>query len=257
MCALKTSSRTVRHPVLRPGRYSTTLPPRHADIPILAERGNGNPVRHIELDIDIGADAKDWNAIQNTEKLKPVEAELRRLEEVVGEIVSEMEYLRSREMKLRDTNESTNERVKWFAFGTMGMLVGLGAWQVVYLRAYFRYVFSQVPLQVLDADSSGPDRSISSSFRVCDALYAALRRIGRVAVVHTRVLGHGCCAHVLSLFRVVWTAACGGRRYRNTGTRRYGEKAVVLSHKNVTRSYLGQVVLFCCCSDLASRWPSV
>ena len=50
-----------------------------------------------------------------------------------------MDYLRSREQKLRDTNESTNERVKWFAFGTMGMLVGLGAWQVVYLRAYFRY----------------------------------------------------------------------------------------------------------------------
>jgi hypothetical protein len=72
------------------------------------------------------------------DKLKPVEAELRRIEEVVGEIVTEMDYLRSREQKLRDTNESTNERVKWFALGTMGMLVGLGAWQVVYLRAYFR-----------------------------------------------------------------------------------------------------------------------
>ncbi|ORX95540.1 emp24/gp25L/p24 family/GOLD-domain-containing protein [Clohesyomyces aquaticus] len=97
-----------------------------------------NPSRHIELDIDIGADAKDWSAVQASEKLKPVEAELRRLEEVVGEIVGEMDYLRGREQKLRDTNESTNERVKWFAFGTMGMLVGLGAWQVVYLRAYFR-----------------------------------------------------------------------------------------------------------------------
>ena len=59
---------------------------------------------------------------------------------MVGEIVNEMDYLRTREQKLRDTNESTNERVKWFAFGTMGMLVGLGAWQVVYLRAYFRHV---------------------------------------------------------------------------------------------------------------------
>jgi hypothetical protein len=59
---------------------------------------------------------------------------------MVADIVTEMEYLRSREQRLRDTNESTNERVKWFAFGTMGMLVGLGAWQVVYLRAYFRYV---------------------------------------------------------------------------------------------------------------------
>ncbi|KAF2792614.1 hypothetical protein K505DRAFT_278542 [Melanomma pulvis-pyrius CBS 109.77] len=100
--------------------------------------GTMNPSRHIELDIDIGADAKDWSAIQAGEKLKPIEAELRRIEEVVGEIVGEMDYLRGREQKLRDTNESTNERVKWFAFATMGMLVGLGAWQVVYLRAYFR-----------------------------------------------------------------------------------------------------------------------
>ena len=102
--------------------------------------GGGPQSRHIELDIDIGADARDWSAIQAQEKLKPVETELRRIEELVGEIVGEMDYLRTREQKLRDTNESTNERVKWFAFGTMGMLVGLGAWQVVYLRAYFRYV---------------------------------------------------------------------------------------------------------------------
>lgn len=99
-----------------------------------------NPSRHIELDIDIGADARDWSAIQAQEKLKPMETELRRIEELVNEIVIEMDYLRQREQKLRDTNESTNERVKWFAIGTMGMLIGLGVWQVVYLRAYFRYV---------------------------------------------------------------------------------------------------------------------
>lgn len=102
-------------------------------------KGVSNPFRHVELDIDIGADAKDWSAVQATEKLKPVETELRRMEEMVAEIVAEMDYLRTREQKLRDTNESTNTRVKWFAFGTMGMLVALGAWQVVYLRAYFRY----------------------------------------------------------------------------------------------------------------------
>lgn len=107
-----------------------------------------NPTRHVELDIDIGADARDWSSIQASEKLKPVETELRRIEETVNEIVQELEYLRMREQKLRDTNESTNERVKWFAFGTMGMLVGLGAWQVVYLRAYFRYGFSLLHLNV-------------------------------------------------------------------------------------------------------------
>ena len=104
-----------------------------------ASRAGANPKRHVELDVDIGADAKDWSAIQAGEKLKPVETELKKLEEQVAEIVAEMDYLRTREQKLHDTNESTNERVKWFAFGTMGVLVGLGVWQVIYLRAYFRY----------------------------------------------------------------------------------------------------------------------
>ncbi|KAL5348767.1 vesicle coat component [Pseudogymnoascus australis] len=104
--------------------YSNTAPQPHT--------------RKVELDVDIGADAKDWSAIQATEKLKPVETELRRIEEMVQEIVNEMDYLRTREQKLRDTNESTNNRVKWFGFGTIGMLMALGAWQIVYLRAYFR-----------------------------------------------------------------------------------------------------------------------
>jgi hypothetical protein len=97
-----------------------------------------NTARHVELDIDIGADAKDWSAIQATEKLKPVEASLRRIEETVGEIVTEMDYLRSREQRLRDTNESTNTRVKWFGITTTWLLIGLWAWQILYLRAYFR-----------------------------------------------------------------------------------------------------------------------
>ncbi|KFX93121.1 hypothetical protein O988_06978 [Pseudogymnoascus sp. VKM F-3808] len=95
-------------------------------------------VQEIVNEMDYLPDAKDWSAIQATEKLKPVETELRRIEEMVQEIVNEMDYLRTREQKLRDTNESTNNRVKWFGFGTVGMLIALGAWQIVYLRAYFR-----------------------------------------------------------------------------------------------------------------------
>jgi hypothetical protein len=96
---------------------------------------------------------------------------LRRIEEMVAEVVSEMEYLRAREQKLRDTNESTNERVKWFAFGTMGMLVGLGVWQVIYLRAYFRFVTSYASNLVISSllndilmriSTASPDRSILS-----------------------------------------------------------------------------------------------
>lgn len=131
MCASATPLKTVR---LRPPPDGL---PRVDEMCPVSKRGP--QTRSIELDVDIGADARDWAAIQAAEKLKPVEIELRRIEEVTGEIVKQMEYLRRREQKLRDTNESTNERVKWFAFAVMATLVGLGGWQVVYLRAYFRY----------------------------------------------------------------------------------------------------------------------
>ena len=121
-------------------KYVSPRPKFHPKLTRSFLEASANPKRHIELDIEIGADARDWSAIQAQEKLKPVEADLRRIEAMVAEVVSEMEYLRKREHKLRDTNESTNERVKWFAYGTMGMLMALGVWQVVYLRAYFRYV---------------------------------------------------------------------------------------------------------------------
>lgn len=93
--------------------------------------------------------------------MKPVEAELRRIEEVTAEIVQEMEYLREREMKLRDTNESTNERVKWFAIGTMGTLISLAAWQVVYLRSYFRLVMVYKKAERRQLLILYPDQSIS------------------------------------------------------------------------------------------------
>ncbi|KAI5811761.1 emp24/gp25L/p24 family/GOLD-domain-containing protein [Peziza echinospora] len=96
------------------------------------------PLRTVELDVEIGADARDWAAVQALEKLKPVEMELRKIEASTKEIVDKMEYLRSREQRLRDTNESTNERVKFFAIAVMVTLIAVGSWQVIYLRSYFR-----------------------------------------------------------------------------------------------------------------------
>ncbi|RHZ43932.1 hypothetical protein Glove_801g10 [Diversispora epigaea] len=99
-----------------------------------------NPQYHrtIDLDVDVGAEAIDYNQLVKSEKLKPMEAELRKLEQVVQEIVDEMEYLRSREARMRDTNESTNERVQWFSLGTVFIFILLGGWQIIYLKKYFQ-----------------------------------------------------------------------------------------------------------------------
>ena len=94
--------------------------------------------REIELEVEAGANARDWNAIQSAEKLKPSEVQLRKVDEMLGEVITELEYLVKREERLRDTNESTNRRVKnFFVAGTL-MLVGVGVYQVHYLRNYFR-----------------------------------------------------------------------------------------------------------------------
>ncbi|KAF8137436.1 emp24/gp25L/p24 family/GOLD-domain-containing protein [Boletus edulis] len=97
-----------------------------------------NMTRTIDLDVDVGADAVDYNAIANQESLSGLETEMRKLEGVVKEIVDELNYLKKREEKFADTNLSTNERVQTFAWLTLVSLVGLGVWQIFHLRAFFK-----------------------------------------------------------------------------------------------------------------------
>ncbi|KIM46742.1 hypothetical protein M413DRAFT_440322 [Hebeloma cylindrosporum] len=94
--------------------------------------------RVIDLDIDIGADAVDYNAIANQESLSGLETEMRKLEGLVKEVVDEMNYLSKREERFTSTNFSTNQRVQNFAWFTIISLAGLGVWQIFHLRAFFK-----------------------------------------------------------------------------------------------------------------------
>ena len=94
--------------------------------------------RTIDLDIDIGSEAIDYEKMQAAEKLKPLELEMRRIEGLVADITADLDYLKSREQRMRDTNESTNYRVKISAILSMLVLGGVGVWQIVYLRNFFK-----------------------------------------------------------------------------------------------------------------------
>lgn len=82
----------------------------HADLGVCFKNtqtgkdGHNIPVVTIDLDVDIGADAVDYNAIANQESLSGLETEMRKLEAVANEIVNEMEYLKKRELRMADTN---------------------------------------------------------------------------------------------------------------------------------------------------------
>ena len=96
--------------------------------------------REIEYKLDTGDDVReeDEKGGHMTNRLKPVGEELKHLELTMEEIVRELDHLRNREAGMRDINESTNTRVRFFSIVSLLALLGSGVWQIWYLRQYFR-----------------------------------------------------------------------------------------------------------------------
>ncbi|PKI84828.1 vesicle coat component [Malassezia vespertilionis] len=105
----------------------------------ISNRGKRNHlISDIDLDVQLGGDAIDYNAIANQESLSGMETELRKLANTADEILEEMEYLKARELRLSATNASTLRRVHGFAWFSLFAVVVLGAWQAYHLRGFFK-----------------------------------------------------------------------------------------------------------------------
>ncbi|XP_011697128.1 PREDICTED: transmembrane emp24 domain-containing protein bai isoform X1 [Wasmannia auropunctata] len=86
-----------------------------------------------------GIEAKSYEGlIGEAAKLKPVEVELKRLEDLSEAIVQDFARMRKNEEEMRDTNEATNTRVLYFSLFSICVLFGLSAWQLFYFRRFFR-----------------------------------------------------------------------------------------------------------------------
>lgn len=70
--------------------------------------------------------------------LKPIEGEFYQLEESIRRLADELNEFVLGEEQLRDTNESTLDRLRLFALFTILILVGLGMYQIFYLRKFFK-----------------------------------------------------------------------------------------------------------------------
>ncbi|XP_064623448.1 transmembrane emp24 domain-containing protein 10-like [Lineus longissimus] len=106
-------------------------------VSVMSGGGQGSD-REVFLMMKHGVEAKNYESIAKAEKLKPMEVELRRLEDLSESIVNDFAYMRSREEEMRDTNESTHSRVLYFSIFSMCCLLGLATWQVLYLRRFFK-----------------------------------------------------------------------------------------------------------------------
>jgi len=101
-------------------------------------QGNRGGVQEVFLSTKHGVEAKSYEGLDEAAKLKPLEVELKRLEDLSESIVKDFAFMRKREEEMRDTNESTNSRVLYFSVFSMCCLLGLATWQVLYLRKYFK-----------------------------------------------------------------------------------------------------------------------
>ncbi|CAF0862257.1 unnamed protein product [Didymodactylos carnosus] len=94
--------------------------------------------KEVTLRMKHGIETKDYDALAKANKLKPLEVELSRLEDLSSAIVSDFAYMKLREEEMRNTNESTNNKVLYFSIFSMCCLMSLAVWQVLYLRRYFK-----------------------------------------------------------------------------------------------------------------------
>lgn len=94
--------------------------------------------KEVAIKLKHGHETKDYEALAKAKQLKPLEVELNRLEDLSSAIVSDFAYMKEREEEMRDTNESTNNKVLYFSIFSMCCLMSLALWQVLYLRRYFK-----------------------------------------------------------------------------------------------------------------------
>jgi p24 family protein alpha len=98
--------------------------------------------RDLRLDVDVqqGEHAIDYDELAKMEHLTAIEVEVRKLGDRVKGIRAEQSYQRQREAEFRDLTESTNSRVLWWSIGQTTLLVVAGVYQVLRMKKYFKSV---------------------------------------------------------------------------------------------------------------------
>ena len=97
----------------------------------------GSRVLRVHFDLSVGEGANDYEAIRKDEKLSEIQLRIRQLLDQVEGIIKEQDYQRVREMRFRNTSESTNARVLWWSIAQTAILVCTGYWQLRHLKGFF------------------------------------------------------------------------------------------------------------------------
>jgi len=94
--------------------------------------------KQVSFNLRTGSTAnKDYSQLAKQESLKPIEVELKKLEDTVGSILNDMKYMSKREKEMRQTNDSIGRRVLWMSLISFILLLTAKSGEIIYLRRYF------------------------------------------------------------------------------------------------------------------------
>lgn len=96
----------------------------------------GNQMR-IHLDIRVGEGSNDYSEIASKDKLTQLQLRVRQLLDQVQQISKEQTYQKAREERFRQTSDSTNQRVLWWAIAQTIILFVMGFGQMHHLKSFF------------------------------------------------------------------------------------------------------------------------
>jgi len=97
----------------------------------------GGAQLRVHLGISVGERANDYEQIAAKDKLSELQLRVRQLLDQVEQISKEQNYQRYREERFRETSESTNQRVLYWALAQTVILVITGLWQMRHLKSFF------------------------------------------------------------------------------------------------------------------------
>jgi len=89
---------------------------------------------------DRGEDSnkKKKREVISKEHLTPLEESFQDGITAAHQILNEMHYMERREQRMKKTADSTNARIRYFSYISVGALLGVTWMQVMYLRSYFK-----------------------------------------------------------------------------------------------------------------------
>ncbi|KAJ4879299.1 Transmembrane emp24 domain-containing protein p24delta7 [Raphanus sativus] len=92
----------------------------------------------IDFDWRTGIHSKDWSNVAKLSQVENIESEVKKLLDTVTSIHDEMFYLRDREEEMHELNISTNSKMAWLSFMSLGVCLSVAGLQFWHLKTFFQ-----------------------------------------------------------------------------------------------------------------------